>query len=390
MQQFHRERLRRVMAQSGLRALVASTPENLYYATDHWSIANSILRSAVALAVVDEEGSLRGLVLSCGDVANFVAAGYAPEQMWTYGRFFYEGDAAAAAIQAATNRAESGPAEALAQALISMGLDRGRIAVDEGQIPLAAWEAIPRLLPSAEIIAGGSLFRTARLVKGPGEIPCLERAAEIAEDAFMAALKTAGPGMTERELGQRYEGEVVARGGSPFFTVVTFGERAALADTTLTDRALRSGDVIRVDLGAIYKGYRSDIARTAICGDADPRYAAYYRAMLAGLNDGIKAIRPGMTGEQIFEITVQSVRANGVPHYRRQHVGHAIGLEVYDALALAPGVTTPLEQDMVLCVETPYYEIGWGGVQIEDMLQVTSDGARLLNKSSRELLRVNG
>jgi Xaa-Pro dipeptidase len=86
---------------------------------------------------------------------------------------------------------------------------------------------------------------------------------------------------------------------------------------------------------------------------------------------------------------VGTAREHGVPHYRRQHVGHAIGLEVYDEFGIAPGVTIPLETDMVLCVETPYYEIGWGGVQIEDLVRVTPAGPVRLNKTARDLVRIS-
>jgi len=388
MQAFRQKRLVAAMAEQGVDTLVASTPENLFYATGHWSVANSILRSAVALALLDRSGGVIGLVLSCGDVANFVDAGFDPTRIWTYGRFFFEGGAAAAAIQKATAAAAPGPAEALAAALKKLGCDRGRVAIDEGQLPLALWQALPTLAPRAEIVAGQALFRTARLVKAPDEIAKLERAAEIAEEALLAALGTAAPGITEQELASGFEKEVTVRGGAPFFTVVTFGERAALADTPPTARALRPGDVLRFDLGCIFAGYRSDIARTALCGECDPRYEKYYAAMLAGVNAGIAAVKPGMLAQDIFEITVGTAQARGVPHYRRQHVGHAIGLEVYDALSLAPGVKTALEADMVLCLETPYYELGWGGVQIEDLVRVTPKGAVLLNKSTRELLRI--
>ena len=386
MQAFRRQRLAAAMAEQGLQTLVASTPENVFYATGHWSVANSILRSAVALAVLDGSGAVSALVLACGDVANFVSAGYDPERIFTYGRFFYEGDNAA--IEARNAAAAAGPAEALAAALQALGRDRGRIGVDEGQLPLAVWQALPGLLPAATVTPAQAVFRQARLVKAADEIARLERAAEIAEDALLAALATAAPGVSERELGRRYEAEVVARGGAPFFTVVTFGERAALADTPTTDRALRSGDVLRFDLGCIFAGYRSDIARTALCGACDPRYETYYAAMLAGVDAALAAVRPGVAAGEIFAIAMAATRAAGVPHYRRQHVGHAIGLEVYDALSVAPGVATPLQADMVLCLETPYYELGWGGVQIEDLLRVTDQGAALLNKSRRDLIRI--
>ena len=227
-------------------------------------------------------------------------------------------------------------------------------------------------------------------MKGLDEIARLERAAEITEDAFHAALACARPGISERELARLFETEVVRQGWTPVHghARVTFGERAALSDTLPSERALRAGDVMRFDLLATYEGYRADIARTAVCGDADPRYARYYEAMLAGADAGMAALRPGLAVERIFEIAMRTAREHGVPHYQRQHVGHAIRLEVYDEFGIAPGITIPLEEDMVLCVETPYYEIGWGGVQIEDLVRVTPGGPLRLNKTGRQLFHV--
>ena len=95
--------------------------------------------------------------------------------------------------------------------------------------------------------------------------------------------------------------------------------------------------------------------------------------------DGRKAV------SRLFDVAVRATRAAGIPHYQRHHVGHGIGLEPYDPPTIAPGGDTVLEPGMVFCVETPYYEHGWGGVQVEDAVEITAAGARLLTRSSREL-----
>ena len=101
----------------------------------------------------------------------------------------------------------------------------------------------------------------------------------------------------------------------------------------------------------------------------------------------LEMIKPGVTGAEIFAAAVKAVRQTGIPHYGRQHVGHGLGLGLsgYDQPLLAPGDHTPLEAGMVICVETPYYELGWGSVQIEDMIVVTEDGHRRLTTMSRDL-----
>lgn len=366
--------------------MVATAPENVHYVTNYWSISNEILRTAVVLALIDGNADLRAVVIPCSDVASFVAGGFKPELLYPYGLFFFEGGAEASVVQELIQRADASPAQALSRALADTGLDQGKIGVDEGQLPASLLPQLQSLVPDSSFSYANDAFREARLVKSPEEVRKLERAAEIAEDALFAALQQVGPGTTEKELAQQYELEVVRRGGRPFFTVVTFGERAAFADTPPTHRALRPGDMLRFDLGAIFEGYRSDIARTAVLGEPSAKVASYYAAMLTGADVAIAAAKPGVKAKDVFEQTVEAVRQAGVGHYRRHHVGHAIGLEVYDALSVAPGVETVLEAGMVLCLETPYYELGWGGVQVEDLVHITEQGATLLNKSRRDLV----
>jgi Xaa-Pro aminopeptidase len=80
----------------------------------------------------------------------------------------------------------------------------------------------------------------------------------------------------------------------------------------------------------------------------------------------------------------------GIPDYRRHHIGHAIGLEMYEAPLLVEGSDARLEAGMVVNVETPYYESGYGGFQIEDTVLVTEAGGELLTKADRTLAAAGG
>jgi Xaa-Pro aminopeptidase len=229
------------------------------------------------------------------------------------------------------------------------------------------------------------MFRQARMVKGPDEVAALEKAALIAEDGIAAVLKMLAPGVTERQAAQVYEQEVLRKGAEPFFTVVTIGERAALADVYPTDRALRPGDLVRFDLGCLVGPYRSDISRTAVLGKPTDKQARYYAGILAGERAAIAAMKPGVPVSQLFELAVRVTRESGVPHYQRHHVGHGIGLEPYDPPTINAATNTALEAGMVFCVETPNYEHGWGGVQVEDAVEITPGGSRTLTRSSQDL-----
>ena len=145
-----------------------------------------------------------------------------------------------------------------------------------------------------------------------------------------------------------------------------------------SDRKLKRGDLIRFDVGGRYKNYRSDMSRGASLGDPAPKIAKYYRAVEKGVLRSYDIIKPGLKVSKLFEEIVDTVRKEGIPHFARSHVGHGIGVDGYDPPNISESSADVLEENMVICVETPYYELGFAGLQVEDMVRVTSDGAASL------------
>jgi Xaa-Pro aminopeptidase len=141
---------------------------------------------------------------------------------------------------------------------------------------------------------------------------------------------------------------------------------------------LERGDVIRFDVGGRFEHYRADIARIASLGDPDAKVDRYYRALHRGLLRAYELIRPGVRCADVFEAAVETVRREGISHYRRSHVGHGIGIDGYDLPDISPTSSSTFEAGMVICVETPYYELGWCGLQVEDMVVVRDDGIEQL------------
>jgi Xaa-Pro aminopeptidase len=100
--------------------------------------------------------------------------------------------------------------------------------------------------------------------------------------------------------------------------------------------------------------------------------------LAAGVEAAARLAAPGVTGHELFHAAVDAVRAAGLPGYARSHCGHGIGIENYDLPRIADGSADVLEAGMAICVETPYYELGWGGVQVEDTFVVTGEGVERL------------
>ena len=167
---------------------------------------------------------------------------------------------------------------------------------------------------------------------------------------------------------------------------VAFGERTWIPAPAPTDRPLRSGDLVRLDVGCVFKGYYASLARMAVMGEPRARQQAACDAVQAGLEAAVDAVVPGRTAELVHEAGVAAVRAAGLEALEGHRLGHGLGLEPWEPPGLAAGDTTPLEPGEVLCVDVPYFEVGWAGVSLRDTVLVTTRGRQVMNRSTRALV----
>jgi Xaa-Pro aminopeptidase len=351
--------------------LVLAEPENVAYATGYRSVAGDIFRGHRIAAFVGTDLLAVAAPAADGGALTEFVADHEP-----FGRFFFEGREMA--------DGHGSFVEAVAGAAARLRL-RGTAGVDD-----AVDEECRGALQSLGLEVGpaGRWLRSVRAVKLPGEIERLSEAARLAEEGISAALSTTGPGVTERDLAATVAATMAAGGGTPRFVVVTAGERSALSDARATTRPLLHGDLVRFDVGCTVDGYWSDVGRTAVVGGPDRRQAARYEAILAGEEAQLAVIRPGVSAGELFDTAVDAVEGAGLHPYRRHHCGHGIGLAVYEPPIVSPGEDAVVVPGMVLCLETPFYELGWGGMMVEDTVLVTADGHRRLTTSGRELREI--
>ncbi|MDR7543681.1 MAG: Xaa-Pro peptidase family protein [Armatimonadota bacterium] len=388
-------RLKAAMRDLGVEALLAASPANVRYMTGFALDMQSLGLFAGGhplLGVLLQDADSPVLIAPITDASPLVFRG-ALTRFRPYGRNFMmvsqaDGELDAEAAEVAELLRTTVPARDAVQAAADILKDSGvrRAGVDDMGLPAALYAQLAAALPEVDLVPASGLFRAVRAVKEPGEIQVLRTAAAIVEEAMAAVWATAQPGVSEAALAHRAIEVMTAAGARPTLWYVGAGSASALVDRLPTDRRLRLNDLLMVDFGCEYHGYYADLARTAVLGRPDRRLAAYYAAIQAGEAAGIGAIRPGRTGAEVFEAAVRAVRATGIPHFDRRHCGHGIGLEPYDAPAIAAETAEPLQAGMVVNIETPYYELGWGGLQLEDTVLVAEHGVEFLSTASRDLL----
>jgi len=370
-------KLRAALDDSAYDWLALGSAEHIGYSTGYRSVASDLFGSHRMLALVSADRTV--LVGGASDGAAALESGISAVDYVPFGTFYFESVTGHAPESQLTGRHDSFD-DAVVHAVTVAGV-AGRVGFDTGAADLAPSISEAGATP----VDATDWMCELRAVKLPSELERLRRGARLAERGIDAAIEAAAAGVSEIELASVVAATMAAGGGTPRFTVVTSGPRSALSDARPTERALRAGDLLRFDVGCTIDGYWSDIGRTAVVGEANDLQASRYAAILAGEEAQLQTVRPGITAEDLFAVAVSTVEASGLEPYRRHHCGHAIGTEVYERPVIAAGSSTVLEPGMVFCVETPYYEIGWGGMMVEDALVVTTDGAEVLTISDRAL-----
>lgn len=362
-----------------LDALVTDNPLHIGYLCGYRSILHDLAPYQQFL-VATPDACL--LVTGASDAGAALEVLGDPTAILRYGRFFIFGGIDIDGADDMPAALPDFPA-AVAAALTRTLPEKGKVAVDLRDAKTMA--VVQQSLPGWAIADAASTLRRARAVKLPGELDRLRHASRVTDQAIAAAGALITPGITELELSAEISRHIVTGGGIVRFAVVTSGERTSRVDAYATDRRIEDGDLVRIDTGAIFGGYNSDMARTFCCGDPGEAAIARYEALLMGEQTELNMIRPGTLACDVFNAAMAEVRGGALPHYERNHCGHGIGLAAHEFPNIAAAETTPLEEGMVLCLETPYYELGWGGMMVEDTVIVTAEGCERLTPSSRLL-----
>jgi len=130
------------------------------------------------------------------------------------------------------------------------------------------------------------------------------------------------------------------------------------------------------------------MARTAVLGPPRSKQQTYYDALMEGQGRILSALKPGVAVAELFRMGMEETQRRGIPHYKRHHLGHGNGLDGYEHPLIVPGSSMKLETGMVICIESPYYEPGFGGLQVEDIVEITPGGHRQLTRMDRKLFVV--
>ena len=266
----------------------------------------------------------------------------------------------------------------------------GVLGLDEAGYALV--EALRELAPGVALADGDAPMHAARLIKFPEEIALIEEACAIAEGVLEVAIAAIRPGARETDVVAAAMHELYRLGGELSHVATPFvasGEHMAPPNRIPSDKIIRNGDVVFIDIGAMWSGYFGDIGRTVICGSPNRRQQEVYTAVYAGLEAATKAMHAGATNDAVAAVVREEASKRGFgENFISLFIGHGVGIGANEPPYIGedhPGAeTVTLQEGMTFAVEPLIWVPGvrgGAGVRLEDTILVTADGGRPLDRA---------
>lgn len=235
-----------------------------------------------------------------------------------------------------------------------------------------------------ELVATTGLIEKRRAVKEEEEARKIRESVQLNEAVFKEAYVGLRPGQTEREVALRIETLMRTMGaeGPAFETIVASGPNGALPHAVPTDRALREGEPIIIDMGLKLDGYCSDMTRTVVLGRPDEKTTKHIRLVRKAQLTAVRELCAGVFAKDVDGAARDVIKQAGLGDRFGHGLGHGVGLAVHEAPSLNRRNRKKLKAGMVVTVEPGIYLPGWGGVRLENMAVVQEGGCLVLNNDT--------
>ena len=260
------------------------------------------------------------------------------------------------------------------------------IGVEKDHITLLAAETMTSRTGASVLVDIGVEIRRLRLVKMHDELDRLARAAAITDSATEEVMSRQRAGQTELDVALIIQSAIADHGGALSFpSLVQSGPNSALPHLEPSSRKLAKGDLVLLDFGAEFEGYKADTTRMAVVGEPSEKQREIHRVVLEAHDAAIAAVRAGAPTGDVDAAARGIIEAAGYGPNFFHRVGHGLGLEGHEDPSLDPGSMAVLEPGMVFTIEPGIYIPGYGGVRIEDDVVVEEEGCRVLTQADRSL-----
>lgn len=219
-----------------------------------------------------------------------------------------------------------------------------------------------------------------RTVKDFNELQRIRKAASLTMKGMETASENIRSGLPEYEVAAEIEYTMRTHGshGVAFDTIVVSGHRSAYPHGGCGEKKLKRGDLVVVDIGAVYKNYRSDMTRTFAVGNSSAKQRKVFEVVKDAQKQAFQIMRDSVKATEPDSAARKVIGEAGYGDYFIHGLGHGIGLETHEPPYLNSNNEDILKEGYVVTDEPGIYLDNFGGVRIEDTVLVKEKRAERL------------
>lgn len=273
-------------------------------------------------------------------------------------------------------------ARTVSNVLEDKGIVAGRIGFDDVTSPAVLF-ALKEQFPDIQFVDATGPIAAAKVIKHPEEVKVLRAAAEIAEIGMAAARDSIAEGVRENEVAGEMLRAMSAAGADAMLSHPQVSTDALRRMGT--DKRIRFGELVLIDINVGYNGYVGDFARTFAVGGANDAQRRMYAVQRECLSSAIEAVTPGADTQVVQDAVADTVKAAGAEeHWHGYITGHGVGTGLgpweQPLIGTTMGAITELKEGMVIAFEPGIFDPAIGPVRNEEMVLCTADGHEVLTR----------
>jgi Xaa-Pro dipeptidase len=351
-------RLKKRIASAGLDAIIAISPENVTYVSGFVVPSQSLMRWRHAACIVTADGRISMVAIDME--ATTVKAHAGIDDLRIYREFTED------------------PMDKLAEALKDLKLDKGKIGMEMDFLPAKDFATLGRRVPGVNWVAADAIFNKARQIKTANELALLRSLSKLTDKAIGDTLREAKVGMSEMELAGRLLTALFSGGADSYkLMIIASGERSQFPNVGPTERKLKAGDLIRMEIFGQKNGYLAGVCRTAVVRQATAEQEEIWANLIECKYLVMDLIKPGADCREIYQKFLKKFSQLGFEPI--SFVAHGIGLYLHEEPYMGRYGNVTVEAGMVGAFEPLVYIPGRFGMQNKDMFWISERGCELLS-----------
>lgn len=258
---------------------------------------------------------------------------------------------------------------------------------EENFLTVAQLASLKKISKGVEFKKSDGIIKNIRSIKSDKELRIIKKSQQINDEILREVKKFIKIGRTEREIEWFILEKIREKGGDgpSFNPIVAFGEHSSVPHHQNTDRKLKKGDVVLIDMGVMYKHYASDMTRTFFTKTPTKKQEEVYKSVLNAQKAAIKTLKSGITNIKLNKAATDVIKKAGYLENFQHALGHGTGLDIHELPNLGAEKAFKLKENMITTIEPGIYLEKNFGVRVEDMLIISRTGSINITKAPKEL-----